>query len=57
MDNEFYFMGIDGNAQIILISLLGITRHHRVDNEFAFMGIDGNAQIILSFLLEITRHH
>jgi len=57
VDNEFAFIGIDGNAQIILSLLLKITRHHRVDNEFAFMGIDGNAQIILSLLLEITRHH
>ena len=43
MDNEFYFMGIDGNAQIILSLLLEITWHHRVDNEFYFMGIDGSA--------------
>ena len=57
MDNEFSFMRIDCNAQIILSSLLEITRHHRVDNEFVSMGIDGNAQIILSSLLEITRHH
>ena len=57
MDNEFAFIRIDGNAQIILSLLLKITRHHRVDNGFAVMGIDGNAQIILSLLLEITSHH
>jgi len=48
VDDEFAFIGLDGNAQIILSFLLEITRHHRVDNEFALIGIDGNAQIILS---------